>query len=573
MSLTLTPMMCARLLRPHDAAVRPNALFRWSEAGFDALCAAYTRGLDWVLGHRTLTMLGFALTLGATAVLAGAVHKGFLPVQDTGLLVGTTDAPQDVSFAAMAQRQQALADIIGRDPDVAAVASFIGVGGANATLNSGRITIDIGAPGRRPPARVVMERLRRVVDGVQGITLHLQPAQDFAIETRTSRTQYQYLMQDLDEDELRLWSRRLEAALRTEPALADVASDQQDGGLRMLLSVDRQAAARMGVTMSDIDQTLYDAFGQRQVATVYSPLTQYHVILEVDPRYRDDPAALNKIYVTSGSSQASLGGDASSGIGAGYHTASPAIPLAAFTRMERKLAPLAITHQGLFPATTISFNLAEGASLGQAVAALHRAEQQIGLPETVETSLVGAAAEFSASLASEGTLVLAAIVTVYIVLGVLYESFIHPVTILSTLPSAGVGAFAALMLAGMELDLISLIGLVLLIGIVKKNAIMMVDFALEAERTGGMTPLAAIREACILRFRPIMMTTMAALLGALPLALGTGTGSELRRPLGVAIVGGLLLSQVLTLYTTPVIYLGFDALARRFTRRRAAAPA
>jgi multidrug efflux pump len=569
-SLTLTPMMCARLLRGHDTERGPNALFRWSERGFDAFSAAYMRGLDWVLQHRRLTLIGFAITLGATFWLAGTIPKGFLPIQDTGLLIGTTDAPQDIAFAAMAQRQQAVADIIARDPDVASVSSFVGVGPTNATLNSGRIDIDIGSPDHRPPASAIIERLRRAVERVPGITLHLQPAQDFTIETHASRTQYQYLLQDADEDELRLWSRRLEAALRDEPALTDVASDAQNEGLRMQLAVNRQDAARMGVTMNDVDQTLYDAFGQRQIATVYSPLTQYQVVLEVDPRYRNDPGVLNKIYITSGSTGALTDSDSASAIGAGFHQAAPPIPLGAFTRFERRLAPLAITHQGLFPATTLSFNLAEGASLGQAVAALHQAEQRIDMPPTVETRLVGAAAEFADSLASETGLVLAAIVTVYIVLGVLYESFIHPITILSTLPFAGVGAFAALMLAGMQLDLVSLIGLVLLIGIVKKNAIMMVDFALEAQRVGGLAPLAAIREACRLRFRPIMMTTMAALLGALPLALGSGTGSELRRPLGVAIVGGLLLSQVLTLYTTPVIYLSFDALQRRFTRRRIA---
>jgi multidrug efflux pump len=569
-SLTLTPMMCAVLLRGHEEERKPNLLFRISERGFDALAAVYLRGLDWVLRRQLLTLIGFFATLAATIFLAAMVQKGFLPQQDTGLLVGTTDAPQDISFTAMAQRQRAIADAIAADPDVVTIDSFVGAGTVNATLNSGRLYIDISSPDHRAAAPAVMERLRKAAEKVDGISLHLQAAQDLAIETRTSRTQYQYVLQDLDEVELQVWSSRLVAAMQLEPALADVASDRQDEGLRMTIAVDRQAAARMGVTMNDIDQTLYDAFGQRQIATVYSPLTQYHVILEVDPRYRRDPAVLGKIYVTSASSQTSTDSDAASGISSGFHQASAAIPLAAFAHMERRLAPLAITHEGLFPSTTISFNLAPGAALGEAVTALHEAERRIGLPDTVATNLAGAAAEFASSLHSEGVLVLAALVTVYIVLGVLYESFIHPITILSTLPSAGVGAFAALMMLGMELDLVSLIGLVLLIGIVKKNAIMMVDFALEAQRVQGLAPLAAIRTACILRFRPIMMTTMAALLGALPLAVGTGTGSELRRPLGVAIVGGLIVSQILTLYTTPVIYLAFDRLQQRWSFGRRA---
>jgi multidrug efflux pump len=551
-SLTLTPMMCAKLLR-HRPAAAQTRFYRLTERGFEWVIARYGTTLRWVLRHQIATLVVTVATLVLTILLYVVVPKGFFPIQDTGVILGISEAPPTVSFTAMAERQQALARLILTDPDVVSLSSFIGVDGTNMTPNSGRIQINLKPrETRTADASEVIRRLQPTLQTVEGITLYMQPVQDLTVEDRVSRTQYQYSLEDADARELAEWAPRMIDKLKALPELRDVATDQQSGGLLASLQIDRDTASRLGIAPQAIDDTLYDAFGQRQVSTIFTQLNQYRVVLEVAPQFQQDPEALKSIYVKS--------------------AAGVQVPLSAFTRLVPGNAPLAVTHQGQFPAVTLSFNLAPGVALGHAVDAIRAAERQIGLPASIRASFQGTAQAFRASLANQPLLILAALITVYIVLGVLYESYIHPVTILSTLPSAGVGAILALQLVGAHLDVIALIGIILLIGIVKKNAIMMIDFALDAERTEGKRPAEAIYEACLLRFRPIMMTTMAALLGGLPLALGSGTGAELRRPLGITIVGGLLLSQLLTLYTTPVVYLAFDRLGRRFGRAHAPAP-
>ena len=615
-SLTLTPMMSARILR-HQPKEQQGRFYRASERVFERMIAFYGRTLKFVLEYQTITLLVALGTLVLTIFLYIVIPKGFFPVQDTGVIQGITQAPETISFDAMSQKQQEVAKIILADPAVQSLSSFIGADGTNTTLNSGRMSINLKPLSDRHhlAASDVIRRLQSNLQNVQGMMLYMQPVQNITVDDRVSRTQYQFTLEDPDPNELNDWTNRFVAKLKSLPQLEDVATDQQTGGLAVSLVIDRATASRLGIAPSTIDNTLYDAFGQRQINTMYTQLNQYHVILEAQPQFQHDPNTLDHLYIganassgtsgpgasssfsSSGSSSAgsnatttsvlytpssgvfttpttaltpssTTGTGASSSNTAKSSAMSNAVPLSAFTHFERTSEALSINHQGQFPAVTVSFNLAPNAALGSAITEITKVQKDLHMPASLQADFQGTAASFRNSLSNEALLILAALVTVYIVLGVLYESFIHPVTILSTLPSAGVGALLALMLFGQDLSVVAIIGIILLIGIVKKNGIMMVDFALEAEREHGKNATDAIYEASLLRFRPIMMTTMAALLGGLPLALGRGIGSEIRRPLGIAMVGGLLLSQALTLYTTPVIYIFFDSLGERFFHSR-----
>jgi multidrug efflux pump len=548
-SLTLTPMMAARILKHHGES--QGWLYRLSEQGFEMVIRWYGKTLGVVLRNQPLTLVVAALTLAATVMLFEIVPKGFFPVQDTGVILGISEAPQTTSFAAMSRLQQELGRTILEDPAIESLSSFIGIDGINTTINSGRIQINLKPlEERHDNAIEVIRRLQRRLEAVEGITLFMQPVQDLTIETKVSRTQYQFTLEDPNARELAEWTPQFVARLKSRPELRDVASDQLNDGLGIHVVIDRDTASRLGVTPQMIDDTLYDAFGQRQVSIMFTQSNQYRLVLEVKPEFRRRPDDLREVYVNT--------------------PKTGKVPLSAFTRIEEVTCPLAVNHQGQFPVATVSFNLAPNVALGEAVAAVNAVKDSLQMPTSIRAEFQGTARAFEASLKNESLLILAALVTVYIVLGVLYESYIHPITILSTLPSAGVGALLALLLCGTDLSVIGLIGIILLIGIVKKNAIMMIDFALEAERNEGLSPDEAIYEACLLRFRPIMMTTMAALLGAVPLAFGAGVGSEMRRPLGITIIGGLIFSQVLTLYTTPVIYLAFDRVAKRLGRSKAA---
>ncbi|SEB68024.1 multidrug efflux RND transporter permease subunit [Terriglobus roseus] len=543
-SLTLTPMMAAKLLK-HTPESAKGKFYKVTEGYFNWVIDRYATGVRWVLRHQTLTLLVTLATFALTLFMYMVVPKGFFPVQDTGVILAITDAAQDISFSSMSQRQQALAHAMLQDPDVDSLSSFIGIDATNNTLNSGRIQINLkDREDRKSSAVEIIRRLQPKLDKIDGIKAYMQPLQDLTVENRVARTQYQYSVEDANSQELVEWSDRILQKFKTLPALADIATDQTTQGLEAQLVIDRDTASRLGITPQNIDDTLDDAFAQRQVSTMFTQQNQYHVILEVAPQWQKSVTALNDIYVKS--------------------STGTQVPLSAFTHLVQTPATLAISHEGQFPAVNLSFNLAPGYSIGDAVDQVRKAEKELNMPLSVNANFQGTAASFEASLSNEPILILAALVTVYIVLGVLYESYIHPITILSTLPSAGVGAILALQVTGTNLSVIALIGIILLIGIVKKNAIMMIDFALEAEREHGKSPEESIYEACLLRFRPIMMTTMAALLGGVPLAFGSGTGSELRRPLGITIIGGLIVSQVLTLFTTPVVYLFFDRIGRKY---------